>query len=137
MPFYPLKTPKIKIFKNEKIYWRYYHFTHVYQKSQSLWCTVPKIRSKTDRIFCHFGPFFAFLPLLPLMIPKIKILKKKKMKKMPGDTIIFILYTHVYHKWKSYDIWFLKYKVWKTEIFVIFGQFFALSAPLKPGKSKF
>ena len=29
------KTPKIKILKNEKICWRYHHFTHVYQKSQS------------------------------------------------------------------------------------------------------
>ena len=23
---------------------------------------VPEIRSETDRIFCHFGPFFALLP---------------------------------------------------------------------------
>ena len=30
LPFYPLKTPKIKILKNEKICWRYHHFTHVY-----------------------------------------------------------------------------------------------------------
>ena len=35
LPFIPLKTAKIKILKNEKIYWRYHHFTHVHQKSQS------------------------------------------------------------------------------------------------------
>ena len=35
LPFYPLKTPKIKILKNQKIFWRYHHFTHVYQKSLS------------------------------------------------------------------------------------------------------
>ena len=35
----------------------------------------------------------------------------------------FILYIHVYHKWRSYDIWFLKYKVWQTEIFDILGHF--------------
>ena len=25
------------------------------------WCTAPEIRSATDRIICHFGPFFALL----------------------------------------------------------------------------
>ena len=24
--------------------------------------TVPEIQSETDRIFCHFGPFFAIYP---------------------------------------------------------------------------
>ena len=40
---------------------------------------------------------------------------------MPGD--IILLYIHVYHKWRSYDIWFLKYKVQQTEIFDILGHF--------------
>ena len=39
LPFYPtsfLKTKKIRIFeKMKKNCWRYYHFTHVYQKPQS------------------------------------------------------------------------------------------------------
>ena len=34
-----------------------------------------EIWSETDRIFCHFGPFFTLSSLL--IIPKIKILKKK------------------------------------------------------------
>ena len=55
------------------------------------------------------------------MILKIKILKKKKKKKIPGDYIL--LYIHVYHKLRSYDIWFLKYKVKQTEILVILGHF--------------
>ena len=46
---------------------------------------------------------------------------------MAGD--IILLYIHEYHKWRLYDKWFLKYKVWQTEIF-------ALSAPWQPGKSK-
>ena len=52
---------------------------------------VPEIKSETDRIFCHLGPFFALLPLLhppspppppptPPNDPEIKILKKKKKK---------------------------------------------------------
>ena len=40
---------------------------------------------------------------------------------MPGDLIL--LYIHVYHKWRSYDIGFLKYKGQQTEIFVILGHF--------------
>ena len=57
---------------------------------------VPEILSETDRIFCHFGQFFAPLPPPALMIPKIIIIKKKKMEKIPGD--IILLNIHVYHK---------------------------------------
>ena len=72
-------------------------------------------------ILGHFLPFY----LPPLMILNIKILKK--MKKMPGD--IILLYIHVYHKCRSYDIWFLKYKVQQTEIFLILGHFLPLQPP--------
>ena len=69
-----------------------------------------------------------FLPFWAISCPfttyrqksqKSKFWKRKK-KKMSAD--IAILYVHVYHKWRSYDIWFLKYKVWQTEIFVILGD---------------
>ena len=98
-------------------------YTYV-PKITVIWCMVFEIWSPTDRTFCHFGPFFALLPpspspIHPLMIPKIKILKK--LKKMPGD--IILLHINVYHKWRSYDIWFLKYKVQQTEIFVILRHF--------------
>ena len=43
------------------------------------------------------------------------------MKKMPGD--IILSYIYVYHKWKSSDICFLKYKVQQTEILHILGHF--------------
>ena len=29
-------------------------------KIKIIWCTVPEIQSETDRIFCHFDPFFAY-----------------------------------------------------------------------------
>ena len=108
LSFYPLKNPKIKILKNEKICWRYHHFTHVHQKSQSYDVRFLRygVRQSFWAIFCPFTS--------PLMILNIKILKK--MKKMPGD--IILLYIHVYHKWRSYDIWFLKYKVQQREIFI-------------------
>ena len=43
---------------------------------------VPEIWSATDKIFCHFGPFFA---LLPPNNPKNQ--NFEKMKKPPGDII--------------------------------------------------
>ena len=59
-------------------------------------CTAPEIWTATNRIFCHFGSFFALLPLAtpPTPTPPIpfltaqKIKMLKKMKKKPGDIII-------------------------------------------------
>ena len=53
----PLTTQKIKILKKWKNSWRYY-FTNVYQKTTIIWCMVPETWSTTDRIFCHFSPFY-------------------------------------------------------------------------------
>ena len=85
-----------------------------------------------------------FLPFIPLKIPKViwrtvteiwnetgKILKK--MKKMPED--IILSYIHVYHKWRSYDIWciwFLKYKV--RQKFLTFWAIFCPFSPLTTWK---
>ena len=44
---------------------------------------VPEIRCATDRIFCHFGPFFALLPLY--QPEKLKFWKNEN--KIPGDII--------------------------------------------------
>ena len=128
LPFIPLKTPKIKILKNEKICWRYHHFTYVHKKSRS-YDDMMYGSWDTEWERQNILSFWAILPPSPpfpsLMILNIKILKK--MKEMPGD--IILLYIHVYHKRRSHDIWFLKYKVWQTKIFNILGHFFALSAP--------
>ena len=62
LPFYPLKTPKMKILKNEKICWRYRHFTLVYQKSQSYDVWFLRYGVRQTEFFCHYGPFFALLP---------------------------------------------------------------------------
>ena len=86
--FYPLKTLKIKIFKNEKICWRYHHFTHLYQKSTIIWYMVTETLSVIDRIFCHHGTFFA---LLPPMEPENQ--NFEKMKKALEDIIILQMFT--------------------------------------------
>ena len=50
-----------------------------------------------NRIFCHFGPFFAFLPLQQPKKSKLKKKNKKKQKKTttttPGDIIILHMHT--------------------------------------------
>ena len=61
--------------------------------------------------------FFAFTPLTT---QKIKTLKKLK------NNLIYYHFMHVYHKWQSYDVWFLRYRAWRTNFFFYFGQFFAL-----------
>ena len=58
--------------------------------------------SVTNRIFCHSGPFFALLPLL--------ITQKLKFWKTEKETSRYYHFTHAYHKWKSYDVWFLRYE---------------------------
>ena len=50
---------------------------------------VPEIWSVMDRIFCHFGPFFALLP--PYQPKKSKFWKNEK--KTPGDIIILHMCT--------------------------------------------
>ena len=35
----------------------------------------------------------------------------------------YYLFTHVNHKWRSYDVWFLEYKGQQTKFFVILGHF--------------
>ena len=135
MPFYPPKKPKNQNFEKWKIllvnmctkndnHMMYGSWDKDWHRQNCLSFWV---------IFCPLTPPPHTLPPL-LMIPKIKILKKK-MKKMPGN--IILLYTNVYHKRKSYDIWFLKYKVRLTEIFVILGHFLPCQSPWQPGKSKF
>ena len=62
------------------------------------------------QIFCHFR---SFLPFYHCAFP-------------PGD---ILLYIHVYYKWRSNDIWFLKYDRWLTENFVILDHFLPFQTP--------
>ena len=79
-----------------------------------------EIWSATDRVFCHLDHFFFFNPLTT---PKIKILKKGK---KPWR---YYLFTHVYDKWQSNDLWLLRYGVQWTEFFVILEPFWHFYPP--------
>ena len=72
-----------------------------------IWCMVSEISSATNKIFCHFGPFFALL--------QIKKSKFWKNEKTPADIIILHLC--------KYDVWSRRYEAWWTEFFVILNHF--------------
>ena len=63
LPFHPIIKPeKLKFWKNEKKCLEISFYTHV-QQMTIIWCMVPELWSTKDRIFCHFGLFFALLTL--------------------------------------------------------------------------
>ena len=67
--------------------------------------------------FCHFGPFFALFP--QYWSRKLKFGQNIK------DVQRYYPFRDVYHKWRSHDVWFLRYKVqWK--VFCHFGPFSVL-----------
>ena len=115
LPFYPNKNPKNQKFEKWK---NLLEISSFYKCGPKI--IIPEIQTN----FVILGHFLLFY-LPPLMIPNIKILKKKK--KMAWD--ITRLYVHVYHKWRSYDIWFLKYKMQQTKFFDILGHFLPFYLP--------
>ena len=78
---------------------------------------LPEIWSMTDIIFYHFGPFFALLPHYQPQNLKFQKNDKSAWRYYP--------FTLLYHKWRSYDVQFLRYKVRQT-VFCRSGPFFAL-----------
>ena len=71
LPFYPPKNPKNQNFEKWKNLLEISFYTCV-AKITIIWCMVPEIQSETDKIFCHFGSFFALLRPSPhLTILKI------------------------------------------------------------------
>ena len=82
---------------------------------------LTQIWSTTDIIFCQFRPFFA---LLPHYCPK-----KFKFGKNVKSTWRYYPFRYVYHKPRSYDVLFLRYKVQRTKFFVILGHFLSFDSP--------
>ena len=64
------------------------------------------------------------LPFYPPQQPR-----KSKFWKNEEQSWRYYHFTHVYHKWRSYDLWFLRYGVWQTEVFVILDHFLPFYPP--------
>ena len=118
-PLTLLITWKIKVLKKWKKQLKIFFYTCIPQM-MVIWCIVPEIWSTTDRIFCHFRLFFA---LLPTNNPE-----NQNFEKMKKNTWRHYHFTHVYHKLKLYDVWFLRYGVQQTEFF----SFWTIFCPFSP-----
>ena len=116
----PPNSPKNENIKNEKIPWRYHHFTQVYQKSSSSRDCSKDMTHNGCNCYLHFGLYFSFL----LTVQKMKILQQwKKGQEISSfytsaPIIMIICYTVP-------EIWHV------TDIIVnfYFGLFFALLPP--------
>ena len=113
-------TRKIKSLKKGKKPWGYYHLMHVYCKWQSNDLSLLRYEVRQTEFFVNFDPFLYFyLPPSPCPPPHPHLpthrnnLKIKLLKKME-NTQRYYYFTHVYHKWKSYGVWFLIYGVQRT-----------------------
>ena len=95
------------------------------QQKTIKWCMLTQIWSAI--IFSHFRPFFAFTPLVT---PKIKTWKNV------GNTRKYYPFMHMHHKSRSY-VWFLRYKVQRTKLFVILGHFLPFHPPNNPKNQNF
>ena len=119
-PFTSLTTRKIKILKKWKNLWKYYHFTHVHYKWQSFGVWFLRYGAWRSEFFVILDQFLHFHPITT---QKIKFWKNEK------SAWRYCHFTHVYHKWQSYDVWFLRYGVWQTEFFVILDHFLYFYLP--------
>ena len=68
-----------------------------------------------------------FLPVDPPNNPKNQ--NFEKIKKMAGDIILHLCR---YHKWQSYNVWFLRYWAQQAGFFVILGCFLPFYFPNNP-----
>ena len=80
----------------------------------------------------YFGILHHFLPFYPIIDHQ-----KVKFGKNVKSTWIYYQFTYVYHRWRSYDVWFLIYKVRWTEFFVILGHFLLFDPNNNPKNQNF
>ena len=127
-PFTPLTTHKIKMLKKWRKHLEKSSFYTCVPKIKVMWCMLPEIWSVTGTTFYQFKPLFC---PFTLTILKIKIWKKKK-----KNTWGYYLFTKVHHKWRSYDVWFLRYKGVEDRVFCHFKPFFPFDPPNNPKNQK-
>ena len=69
-----------------------------------------------------FSFWTIFLPFYPQQLRKSKFWENEKKASKH-------YFTEVYHKWQSYDVWFLRHEAWQTECLVILGHFLPFYLP--------
>ena len=129
LPFYPPPPPNIpenQTFEEMKKSMKILSF-YTYHKWQSH--DVLRYGTWRAEFIAILDCFLLFYPP-PLTTQKIQNSEKRK-----KNTWRYDHFTHVDHKWQSYDVWFLRFlrnRVWQTEHFVIFVVFFFFYPPPPP-----
>ena len=54
---------------------------------------------------------------------------KTKIWKNIKNPLRYYPFTHMHHTWRWYDVWFLRYRAWQKEFFVILGHFSTSDIP--------
>ena len=104
----------------EKSMWRCHHFFAT--QNTIMWCLFTQIWSATDNFLSFQATFCSFALLLT---------QKPNFGKNVKNTWRYYPFTHMYHKSRSYDIWFLRYEVQQTKFFChprSFTSFYVLTA---------
>ena len=101
----------------------------------SFYTWVPQTTSY-EICFLRYGVqqtiFLSFWAITLLMTQKLKFAKNIK------KSWRYYLFTHVYHKLRSYDGWFLRYKVQCNRVFFfILGHFLLFDSPNNPKNQNF
>ena len=125
LPFYPpMDLENQNLEKKWKKHLKALPFYKCLAQMTVIWYMVFLIWSATDKIFCHFGQFFALLsPPSPLSTQKIKILKK-------WNNVLEISWFYICAP-KIMIRWCMVPEIWcVTDVIIFhFGPFFALLPP--------
>ena len=123
-PFTPLMTKKLKIWKNEKTLGDIIilHMCNINDNHM----TYDSWDIRHNWVFCRFGLF------LPFSLPNN--LKNQNFEKNEKTFWRYYHFTFAYYKWGSYHVWFLRYGVQQTELFVILDHFLPFYPLNIPGK---
>ena len=113
-PFYPPKNPKNQNFEKRKKAHGDNIILHICTINYNMMYGSWDMECDTQNFLSLWT---VFCPFTLLRTQKIKILKNEKKHWR------YYQFTHVYHKWQSYDVWFLRNGVWQTDFFVILDLF--------------
>ena len=126
--FHPKKIYILKK-KKKNISWGYYQFKQVYHKWQSYYVWSLRYEARQTELFYHCGPFLPFYPT--------NNSQNQNFQKVNKNTWRYYYFTHMYHKWQSYDEWFLRCGVPRTKCFVILDCFLLFYPPNNSENSNF
>ena len=107
-----------------------YHYQNLDDMIYSSWDIEQNILTLHNRhnFLSFWTASFPFTPYGP---------RKSKFWKNEKSNWRYYHFTNVYHKWQSYDVWFLRYGVQQTEFFVILDHFLPFYPSNNPKNQNF